>query len=136
MGTERWCGQHHQPLAECQDWDRHVHSMRFREDDWQGKTAVAAAAGMGTVTEYYEYAGNVAGGYLRCRRGRCKTNAPPVPVVFGNLDGKTLAEWIAEAIRVAEAEHPRHRPVMIGAGTVTPGEGAAAVRFKAPAVTP
>jgi len=107
-----YCNQHHQPLSDCEDWDRHNHSMRFREDDWRS----AQEAGPDTTT-FLTQAANAALGYVRCRRGACMTDAPPVPVVFGDLTGKTLGEWIAQAVKQAESQHPRHEPVMIGAAS-------------------
>lgn len=128
------CGQHHRPLSECEDWDRHNHSNRFREDDWQGTKRDAEAAGLDTTTELIAHGMEVMRGYLRCSRGACMTDAPPVPVTFGNLEGKTLGEWITEAVRQAESQHPRHEPVMIGAappGHVAPAAPEPLLRARA-----
>ena len=107
--------------------------MRFREDDWQAAGNAAEALRLDTATEFYEQAANAALGYVRCQRGACRTDAPPVPVVFGNLEGKTLGEWITEAVRLAESQHPRHEPVTIGAEPATAPAAAKSVRFMEPA---
>ncbi len=129
------CSQHHRPLSECDGWDRHNHSMRFREDDWQAAASAGDALRLDTTTEFYEQAANAALGYIRCQRGACRMDGPPVPVTFGDLTGKTLGEWITEAVRQAESQHPRHEPVTIGAQGKTPASApvaAKAVRFMEP----
>ena len=129
-----YCGQHRQPLSECEDWDRHNHSMRFREDDWQLHERSAKALRLATTTEYVDQAANVAEGYLRCHRGGCTTDGPPIPVTFGDLTGKTLGEWITLAVKRAGSQHPRHEPVMIGAapsGTVVPATPESLLRARA-----
>lgn len=46
---------------------------------------------------------------------RCWTCFEPVPVEFGDLTGKPLAEWIAEAGKAIKAQHRHgHHPVTIG----------------------
>ena len=48
---------------------------------------------------------------------RCWTCAEMVPAEFGDLTGKPLAEWIAEAARAVKLQHRAgHRPVTIGNG--------------------
>ena len=110
--------------------------MRFREDDWQAAGNAAEALRLDTATEFYEQAANAALGYVRCQRGACRTDAPPVPVMFGDLTGKTLGEWITEAVKRAESQHPRHEPVWIGTegrATAAAPAAAKAVRFVEPA---
>ena len=59
---------------------------------------------------------------------RCYRCFEMVPVEFGDLAGKPLAEWVAEAGKTVTAQHRAgHHPVTIGNGTgvVTPdGPGA------------
>jgi hypothetical protein len=107
--------------------------MRFREDDWRNAGAAAGTLRLDTTTAFYEQAANVALGYVRCHRGRCGGGAPPVPVIFGDLEGKTLGEWITEAVKTAVRQHPRHEPVTIG--VPAPAAPPGAIPFKAPAVT-
>jgi hypothetical protein len=109
------CSQHHQPISECEPWDRHGHSVRFREDDWQATEATASTAELYTTTELIAHGMEVMLGYLRCDRGRCATEGAPVTVTFGDLTGKTLGEWIAEAAKQVRRQHPHHEPVTIGA---------------------
>ena len=48
---------------------------------------------------------------------RCWTCFEPVPVEFGDLTGKPLAEWIAETGKAVKAQHRAgHHPVIIGNG--------------------
>jgi hypothetical protein len=135
MSREPWCSQHRQPLSDCDPWDRHNHSNRFREDDWQATDGAAKAAGQ-TTTERIAHGMEAMLGYLRCDRGRCATSGPPVPVAFGDLTGKTPGEWITEAAQQVRQQHPGHEPVTIGTGeqsvALTPG----AISFREPAVKP
>ena len=132
-GTREHCPQHRQPLSDCAPWDHHGHSNRFREDDWQATERTAKAAGLRTTTELIAHGMEVMQGYIRCDRGRCYTDAPPVPVTFGDLTGKTPGEWIAEAARQVRDQHPAHEPVVIGAGSATAPVAAKSVRFVEPA---
>ena len=109
------CTQHRQPLSDCNPWDHHLHSHRFREDDYQATEDTAEAAGMPTTTRLIAHGMEVMQNYLRCDLGRCYTDGPPIPVTFGDLSGKTFGEWVARAVRQAESQHPRHEPVRIGA---------------------
>jgi hypothetical protein len=111
------CGQHRRPLAECDPWDRHNHSVRFREDVWQD---TERTAGAGDVVPFINEAVEARLGYIHCRRGSCMLDGPPVPLEFGDLTGKSFDEWLTEAVELAESQHPRHEPVRIGAepGTV------------------
>jgi hypothetical protein len=120
-----WCKQHNQPLSECFPWDHHGHSNRYREDDWQATENTAEAAGLPT-TEMIAHGMEIFQGYLRCNRGDCYFGTPPVPVIWGDLTGKTLGEWVTEAVAQVKRQHPRHEPVLIGKPT-------GAVRFMEPA---
>ena len=113
VNTRSYCKQHHQPLSECAPWSRHNHSNRFREDDWQATEDIAEAADLLTTT-LIAHSMEVMRGYLRCHRGDCGADGPPVPVMFGDLTGKTPGEWIAEAANLAVSQHPNHEPVWIG----------------------
>ena len=88
--------------------------MRSREDDWQATEDDAQAAGLNTTT-LIAHGMEVMQGYLRCHRGDCNADAPPVPVMFGDLTGKTLGEWVIAAVNLAVSQHPNHEPVWIGA---------------------
>ena len=103
--------------------------MRFRDDDWE--TAEQAAwEGKSDVTTLTTLAMEAMLGYIRCYR--CKENAPPVPVEFGNLEGRPLREWIAGAEKRIVSQHPRHEPVTIGAEPATAPAAAKSVRFMEP----
>jgi hypothetical protein len=127
--AREWCSQHRQPLADCNPWDRHGHSNRFREDDWQATERGAEKAGM-TATDRIAYGMQVQDDRLRCGRGGCVMDGPAIPVIWGDLTGKTLGQWIAEAVKTIEDQHPRHEPVLIGAAS------ARTLRFREPAVKP
>jgi len=114
-GVSGWCTQHKRPKSECAPWDRHNRSIRFRKDDLGTAEQAARVAGLDSASEYVVRGMEAMQGFLRCGRGRCATDGPPVPVTWGDLTGKTLGEWIAEAVGVVEDQHPRHEPVMIGA---------------------
>lgn len=132
--TRDWCSQHKQPLSDCEPWDHHGHSNRFREDDWQATERAAETAELHTTTELIAHALEVMQGFLRCDRGRCYTDGPPVPVTFGDLTGKTPGEWIAEAAKQVKRQHPRHEPVTIGAPATTRPASPGDVPFISPAV--
>ena len=90
--------------------------MRSREDDWQATEDDAEAAGLLTA-RLIAHGMTVMQGYLRCHRGRCDADDPPVPVMFGDLTGKTFGEWVIEAAKLAVSQHPNHTPVWIGTPT-------------------
>jgi len=115
-GKTGWCKQHRQPREQCEPWDRHGHTVRWRDDDFE-TTADGAAAARMLVSAFVTGAATAfAGGYIRCDRGTtCATAGPPVPVMFGDLTGKPPAEWLGEAARTVRRQHPRHEPVWIGA---------------------
>ena len=112
------CTQHHQPRSQCEPWDRHGHTMRFREDLWAQAEQVAEASETDVTTLLTQLL-EAQLGFQRCYR--CKLDAPPVPLEFGDLQGRPLREWLAEAAEEVIRQHPRHEPVWIGAkpGTST-----------------
>ncbi len=127
-----YCGQHHQPRADCEPWDRHGHTMRFREDLWDDAERVAQAERSDVTTLLTETMEAMLG-HLRCHR--CSLAAEPVPVEFGDLTGKPLREWIAGAVKQVVSQHPQHEPVVIGEKVSTPATAPAAakaVRFMEP----
>ena len=84
--------------------------MRFRDDDW-ATAEQAAWAAKSDVTTLTTLAMEAMLGYIRCYR--CRENAPPVPVIMGDLTGTTLREALADAEKQAVSQHPRHAPVTI-----------------------
>ena len=98
---------------------RRPYSLRTRRDTWED--ADRAAEAMGTKRNTLaEQALEASLDRVRCRRGSCPDKGLPVPVTFADLRGKSLREWIAEAVEIAEAQHPDHGPVTVGA--VPPAE--------------
>lgn len=84
-------------------------TVRFLPDTWEvmeSRRGMTASVHIRDMTE--------AGlGFARCYR--C---AEPVPVEFGDLTGKPLAEWVAEAGKAVTAQHRAgHHPVTIGNAT-------------------
>ena len=130
MPRNEICTQHHGLRSECEPWDKHGHTVRFREDDWR-TAETAAKAEKSDITTFLAEAMEVSNGYLRCHRGRCATDAPPVPVTFGDLTGRPFREWVADAVIRVRRQHPRHEPVTIGAEPSGPPAVALAAPFKA-----
>ena len=60
------CAQHH---GECKPWDRHGHSMRFRDDTWNDVEQAADDMGV-TATTWVTEAIEAALGYVRCQNAR------------------------------------------------------------------
>lgn len=86
-----------------------VRTVRMHDATWdlmQSRRGMTASTLINDMTE--------AGlGFARCYR--C---FEPVPVEFGDLTGKPLAEWVAEAGKAVTAQHrDGHHPVTIGNGT-------------------
>ena len=105
--TSDGCAQHH---GQCEPWDRHPHTIRARDDDWEDAQDTHGSAELaGYIAETMQ----ARRGKLRCRR--CLPGAPPVPLISGDLTGRPLDEWISRAVRQAEGQHPRHEPVWLGA---------------------
>ena len=130
--ADRPCPQHHQPRSQCRPSDRHVHSMRFRDDDWENAEQ-AAWADRSDVTTLTTLVMEAMLGYIRCYR--CRENAPPVPVEFGNLTGGTLREHLTDAEKRVVSQHPHHEPVTIGeparTGSVVPVPDESLLRARA-----
>src|SRR5581483_11249059 len=94
-----------------------VRTVRMSDETWeimQSRRGMTASVLINDMTE--------AGlGFARCYR--C---AEAVPVEFGDLTGKPLAEWVAGAGKAVTAQHRTgHHPVTIGNGTA-PAAGQAA----------
>lgn len=105
-------------------WSRLNHSTRWREDTWQAIEKAVKDGQALDVTAFITEAVEARLGYVRCRRGSCMTDAPPVPVTFGDLSGKTFSEWLTGTVRDVARQHGAHKPVRIGAQPpVRSGEG-------------
>ena len=126
--SQPYCSQHHQPRSDCEPWDRHTHSLRFREDMWD-EAERAAQAERSDVTTFLTETAEAMLGYIRCHR--CSLAADPVPVTTGDLQGRPLREWVADAVRKVQRQHPRHEPAWIGAEPAGPPAVALAAPFKA-----
>jgi hypothetical protein len=113
IDADRPCPQHHQPRSQCRPSDRHVRTMRFRDDDWEAaeNTAWAAKSDVTTLTTLAMTV--MAAGCVRCYR--CREDAPPVPVKMGDLTGMSLSGAVVAAEKQVARQHPRHEPVTIGA---------------------
>ena len=59
-----------------------------------------------TATDRIAYGMQVQGDRLRCGRGGCVMDGPAIPVIWGDLAGKTLGQWIAKAVKTIEGQHP------------------------------
>ena len=95
--------------------------MKFREDMWGEAEKAALAAGYSDRTDLITQALTAMLGYIRCPM--CDSRGPgaaPVPVEFGDLEGRPLAGWIADAVSVVKRQHPDHDPVRVGAGLAVP----------------
>ena len=65
-----------------------------------------------TVSTLIGDAADLLAGYIRC--ARCW--GTPVPVTFGDLSGRPLREWMAEAEKAVRYQKCKaHEPVVIGA---------------------
>lgn len=70
---------------------------------------------MGTIVPML--ADVLAGDYLRCRRGH------PVPLILGDLSGRTMREWVIEAEKAVRYQnHEDHQPVYLGVTAGKPAE--------------
>ena len=83
--------------------------MRFRDDDW--RAAGDTDSDVTTLVTLLLQVMAIDG--IRCYR--CALDAPPVPLESGDLQGRPLREWLAEAAEEVIRQHPRHEPVWIGA---------------------
>ena len=95
---------------------------------------IEAAKDGSDVTTFLTEAAEARLGYARCYR--CALDAGPVPVEFGDLSGRPLDEWIADAVRAAAGQHPHHQPVRVGAGERPAAVTHRTVPFREPAVKP
>jgi hypothetical protein len=109
---ETVCAQHHVPRSQCPPSSGHPRSVRFRDDDWAAAEDAARARNTDTGPLIISAAQAVLG-YVRCYR--CPVDDPPVPLRCGDLTGRPLAGWIAEAEKRAVGQHPDHEPVWLGA---------------------
>ena len=123
------CGQHHVPAGECPPSSRHPHTVRVRDDDWEG---AQAAHGREEIAGWIEETIRARLGYIRC--WRCPDDAPPVTLIPGDLTGMTLDEATVAAVKQAERQHPRHEPVWLGAPPPAVQPGAAV--FMEPGAAP
>ena len=107
------CKKHQCPPHMCPPESGHMFSFRIRADLREAAKR-AAGAQKADVSEWARQAMEVlAGDSLRCPR--CRDTDPPVPLEFGDLAGKTLGEWVADAAAQVKRQHPRHEPVRVGA---------------------
>lgn len=91
-------------------------TVRFHPDTWEimeSRRGMIASVHIRDMTE--------AGlGFIRCW-----TCFEPVPVEFGDLTGKPLAEWVAETGKAIKAQHRTgHHPVTIGNATAPVAQAA------------
>lgn len=133
IDADRPCPQHHQPRSQCRPSDRHVRTMRFRDDTWEDAEH-AAWEGKSDVTALTTLAMEAMLGYIRCYR--CREDVPPVPAEMGDLTGTTLREALMAAEKLIVSQHPRHEPVMIGASPAGRPPAALAAVFRAPEEKP
>ena len=110
------CKKHRCPQDECPPESSHPKSLRFRKDLWDD-IETAAAEDRTHVAGWVRRATETLLEELCCPK--CPDTAPPVPVTFGDLAGRPLRGWVADAVRQVKAQHPRHEPVMIGAESRT-----------------
>jgi hypothetical protein len=94
---------------------RSPHTVRLAEDTKASMKQAVEAGQAVTVNTWGEQVLEAALGFVRCHRGNCPGKTPPIPVTFGDLAGMTFGEAAAQAVEVAESQHPRHEPVTIGA---------------------
>ncbi len=106
---------------------RNTKSARMWDGTWDDLTRLGEDEGFHPSTLVGDTADLLAG-YIRC--GRCW--GTPVPVRFGDLTGRPLREWAAEAeLAVRRQRCKAHEPVTIGAEPATAPAAAKAVRFQA-----
>src|ERR1017187_1524058 len=123
---ETVCAQHHVPRSQCPPSSGHPRSVRFRDDDWAAAEDAAQARNTDTGPRNTDTgpliisAAQAVLGDVRC--SGCWPEDPPVPLQWGDLTGRPLAEWIAEAEKQAARQHPDHEPVWLGAEPAPVGE--------------
>jgi hypothetical protein len=127
------CSAHNCLKTECPPESSHVHTFRLRKD-LVDAAEKAVDAERTDVSAWVRQAMETQLGHLRCYR--CSDTAPPVPLKFGDLTGRPLDEWIAEAVERVRRQHPRHEPVTVGAEALAPLAHPGVVPFRSPAVKP
>jgi hypothetical protein len=132
-GPAGWCKKHECPPCICPPESGHLISLRARADLRDDAGDAAAADGIDASTWIRE-AMQARLNYLRC--GKCRETDPPVPLEFGDLTGRPMDEWIAEAVERVRRQHPRHEPVTVGAEAPAPLAHPGVVPFRSPAVKP
>ena len=113
---------------------RHVRSARVWDGTWDDLSRLGREEGFAPSTLVGD-AADLLAGYVRC--SRCW--GTPVPVTFGDLSGRPLREWAAEAEKAVRYQKCRdHRPVTIGRepAAVTPGAAVFMEPGAVPHVTP
>ena len=107
---------------------RHTKSARMWDGTWEDLTGLGREEGFAPSTLIGDTADLLAG-YIRC--ARCQ--GTPVPVSFGDLSGRPLREWAAEAEKAVRYQKCKaHEPVTIGAGSASAPAAAKTVRFVEP----
>ena len=90
---------------------RHTKSARMWDGTWEDLTSLGRAEHFAPSTLIGDTADLLAG-YFRCPR----CHGTPVPVSFGDLSGRPLREWAAEAEKAVRYQKCKaHEPVTIGA---------------------
>jgi hypothetical protein len=119
---------------ETEPGGRHTKSARMWDGTWEDLTGLGKTEHFAPSTLIGDTADLLAG-YFRCPR----CHGTPVPVTFGDLSGRPLREWAAEAEKAVRYQKCRaHEPVMIGAPAASAPAVAAApfavtgVRFVEP----
>lgn len=113
--------------------DTDLHSVRMRNDLWEdAENAAKTTRATASASAWIRQAMQVMLGGLRCPR--CREDAPPVPLEFGDLTGMTLAEAVADAAEQVKRQHPRHEPVTVGASATARQAALGDVPFKSAAV--
>jgi hypothetical protein len=88
-------------------------SARIWDGTWKDLARLGREEGFAPSTLVGD-AADLLAGYHRC--ARC--GGTPVPVTFGDLSGRPLREWVAEAEKAVRYQKCKdHRPVLVGAGT-------------------
>lgn len=109
-----------------------VRTIRMRDDAWDMIGLKVKAA----RSDHSAFVRDMADAGVDC--ARCYRCFELVPVEFGDLTGKPLAEWVAEAGKTVTAQHRAgHHPVTIGnaAPKAAPGSAVFLEPGGKPAVT-
>jgi len=111
-------------------------AVRFRRDRLADIDAATRGPGR-DASQFIRFGADLMLGSVRC--GRCDE---AVPLVFGDVSGADLYDWMVAAEKaVLRQKHGAHHPVLVGAEApdaavqpATPG-AIGDIRFRAPAVT-